>query len=122
MKRFFPFLILILATLWLALSFLPPKKAEKEIDLAQFGKVPVLVGGRIKPLDTVARNSLLIIRSKETLRLDDGRQLSALKWFADMFFKASVADQYPSLSFKTRRCSVCSAGNKAIGSISAPLS
>jgi ABC-type transport system involved in cytochrome c biogenesis permease subunit len=96
MKRFFPYLLLIVATLWLALSLLPPKKAAKEIDLVQFGKIPVLVGGRIKPLDTVARNSLLIIRSKETLRLDDGRELSAIKWLADMLFKASVADQYPS--------------------------
>ena len=53
------------------------------------------VGGRIKPLDTVARNSLLIIRTKETLRLDDGRQISAIKWLGDTLFDASVADEYP---------------------------
>ena len=55
----------------------------------------MLVGGRIKPLDTVARNSLLIIRTKQTLRLDDGRQISAIKWLADTLFNAPVADQYP---------------------------
>ena len=55
----------------------------------------MLVGGRIKPLDTVARNSLLIIRTKETLRLTNGRQISAIKWLADTLFNAPVADEYP---------------------------
>ena len=64
-------------------------------DLGGFGKIPVLVGGRVKPLDTVAGNSLLIIHTKQTLRLDDGRQISAIKWLADTLFNAPVADQYP---------------------------
>ena len=41
------------------------------------------------------RNSLLIIHTKQTLRLDDGRQISAIKWLADTLFNAPVADQYP---------------------------
>src|SRR6266536_557861 len=69
MKRFIPAIILILAAGWLAGNWLPPKAAKDDVDpstalrtsLAKFGKIPVLVGGRVKPLDTVARNSLLII-------------------------------------------------------------
>src|SRR5207249_2842767 len=57
--------------------------------------IPVLVGGRVKPLDTVARNSLLIIHGKEELRLEDGRRMSAMQWLTDVLFNAPVADQYP---------------------------
>jgi ABC-type transport system involved in cytochrome c biogenesis permease subunit len=95
MKRFFPGIVLVLAAFWIGASFVPAKKSDDGIDLENFGKIPVLVGGRIKPLDTVARNSLLIIRTKETLRLDDGRQISAIKWLADTLFNAPVADKYP---------------------------
>jgi ABC-type transport system involved in cytochrome c biogenesis permease subunit len=95
MRRFFSALVFVLAAFWIGASFIPAKESHEDLDLAGFGKIPVLVGGRIKPLDTVARNSLLIIRTKETLRLDDGRQISAIKWLADTLFNAPVADQYP---------------------------
>ena len=95
MKRFFPGLVFVLAAFWIGASFVPAKKSADGIDLGGFGKIPVLVGGRVKPLDTVARNSLLIIHTKQTLRLDDGRQISAIKWLADTLFNAPVADQYP---------------------------
>ena len=55
----------------------------------------MLVGGRVKPLDTVARNSLLIIHGKQELRLEGGKRLSAMQWLTDVLFNASVADQYP---------------------------
>ena len=54
-------------------NWLPPKTAKDDVDLARFGKIPVLVGGRVKPLDTVARNSLLIIHGKQELRLEGGQ-------------------------------------------------
>jgi ABC-type transport system involved in cytochrome c biogenesis permease subunit len=95
MKRFFPGFVFVLAAFWIGASFVPAKKSTDGIDLGGFGKIPVLVGGRVKPLDTVAGNSLLIIHTKQTLRLDDGRQISAIKWLADTLFSAPVADQYP---------------------------
>ena len=55
----------------------------------------MLVGGRIKPLDTVARNSLLILHGKQELRLEGGKRLSAMQWLTDVLFNAPVADQYP---------------------------
>ena len=55
MKRFFPWLVLILAAGWVAASWRLPKAAEDDADLVTLARIPVLVGGRIKPLDTVAR-------------------------------------------------------------------
>lgn len=95
MKRFLPWIILVLAAGWIAADWLPPKTAKVDVDLAKFGKVPVLVGGRLKPLDTVARNSLLIIHGKQELRLEGGKRLSAMQWLTDVLFNARVADRYP---------------------------
>jgi ABC-type transport system involved in cytochrome c biogenesis permease subunit len=95
MKRYFPWLVLVFAFLWVAGSWFPPKARLDQPDLVTLGKIPVLVGGRIKPLDTVARNSLLIVHGKETLSLTNGEKLSAIQWLADVLFKPAVADDYP---------------------------
>ena len=59
---------------------------------AEIWPVPVLFNGRIKPLDTVARNSLLIIQGKQTLRTDHGT-LTAMDWLAEVLMKPQEADQ-----------------------------
>jgi ABC-type transport system involved in cytochrome c biogenesis permease subunit len=95
MKRFFPWLVLVFAAAWIVADWMPPRIAKDGPDLVTFGKSPVLVGGRIKPLDTVARNSLLIIHGKQTIGLADGRYLTAIEWLADLLFKPEIADEYP---------------------------
>jgi len=95
MKRFSPFLVLIVAAAWVVASWLPPRISNDAIDLVALGKIPVLVGGRVKPLDTVARNSLLIIHGKETVRSADGKVINGMQWLADVLFKPALADEYP---------------------------
>jgi hypothetical protein len=82
MTRYIPYIVLLCASLWLGTSWLTPKAKPGEFDLASFSRIPVLVGGRIKPLDTVARNSLLILRGKQTLKLANGEQVSPNRWLA----------------------------------------
>jgi ABC-type transport system involved in cytochrome c biogenesis permease subunit len=95
MKRFLPWIILAVAVVCIAPNWLPPKTAKDDFDFTRFGEIPVLVGGRMKPLDTVARNSLLIIHGKQEVRLEDGKRVSAMQWLTDTLFNAHVADQYP---------------------------
>jgi ABC-type transport system involved in cytochrome c biogenesis permease subunit len=95
MKRFLPALIFVFALLWAGSSWRSPRTDTGDLDLITFGKLPVLVGGRVKPLDTVARNSLLIIHGKQTARRTTGEQLTAVRWLTDTLFNAPVADQYP---------------------------
>ena len=95
MKRFVPLIVVLVMAGWIGGNWMPPKAPSGEADLTKFGKVPVLVGGRVKPLDTVARNSLLIIHGKQELRLESGRTLSAIQWLTDVLFNATAADQYP---------------------------
>ena len=96
MKKFAPWIALAIAVLWVASNSRMPKAAPGDFDLVTFAKIPLLSDGRNKPFDTVARNSLLIIRGKQTLRLDDGRTIDARRWLADVLFQARVADTYPS--------------------------
>ena len=95
MKRFLPWIILAVAAVCIAPNWLPSKTAKDDFDFSRFGEIPVLVGGRMKPLDTVARNSLLIIHGKQELQLEDGKRVTAMQWLTDTLFNASVADQYP---------------------------
>jgi ABC-type transport system involved in cytochrome c biogenesis permease subunit len=90
-----PIIVLLVMAGWIAGNWTPPRLANGDVDLAKFGRLPVLVGGRVKPLDTVARNSLLIIHGKQELQVDNGRNLSAIQWLTDVLFNAPVADQYP---------------------------
>ena len=64
------------------------------MDVCGFAQLPALNGGRIKPLDTVARTSLLLLRGKQTLR-GGGRVISADEWLLDMVYRPSEADAYP---------------------------
>jgi len=95
MKRFFPWMVLALAVIWVMATWWPVRPRPNEFDVAKFGKVPVLVGGRVKPLDTVARNSLLIMHGRQELRLDSGKTLTAMQWLPEVLFNAPQADQYP---------------------------
>jgi ABC-type transport system involved in cytochrome c biogenesis permease subunit len=95
MKRFLPWIIFVFAAALIAGNWLSPNTSKEDFDLTKLGRNPVLVGGRVKPLDTVARNSLLIIHGKQELRLESGKRLNAMQWLTDVLFNAPVADQYP---------------------------
>lgn len=93
MKRLLPWLILTFSILWVLSAWRLPKKSADHFDFTTFGKLPVLAGGRAKPLDTVARNSLVILSGKQTVRLEQGGRLSAIEWLALMLFNAQEANK-----------------------------
>ena len=47
-----------------------PKK-DGEFHAREFGRLPVLLNGRVQPFDSLARNSLLQIRSTADLPLEE---------------------------------------------------
>ena len=95
MNRSIPYLILLVAIIWLGSLWVPKKSKADDFDVRTFSRLPVLTGGRIKPLDTVARNSLLIMSRKQTLKLASGESMSASRWLAEVWFNPQVADTYP---------------------------
>ncbi|HTX64272.1 MAG TPA: cytochrome c biogenesis protein CcsA [Opitutaceae bacterium] len=87
-------MVLALGLLYLGSTLLPPR-AKSDFDLRGFGRLPILVNGRIKPLDTVARNTLLVFQGKQSLAAPDGQPLQPIEWLLDVLFNPAVADSYP---------------------------
>jgi ABC-type transport system involved in cytochrome c biogenesis permease subunit len=85
-----PGLIALIAVL---LTLLPPGNV-RGFDAAGFAKLPVLQGGRMKPLDSVARTSLLMIRGKQSIYID-GRTIGPDEWMLDVLFRPARADAQP---------------------------
>ena len=67
--------------------------SEEIINLDAFSRIPVLRGGRIKPIDSVARNTLLVLRSKRTALDENGNKVPAVHWLADVLFAPEQADK-----------------------------
>ena len=94
MKKIIYTLVYGIATL-VILSGLRSSKVDSDFDLAAFAELPVQVGGRIKPLDSVARNTLLILSGRQKVVTDEGLTLSPIEWFIDLTMRPEVADTYP---------------------------
>jgi len=85
-----PGLVALAAVLCTAVA--PGRIHGFEVD--KFGRMPVLEGGRIKPLDSVARNALLMIRGKQSVPFQ-GRSLGPDEWMLDVLFRPQAADAQP---------------------------
>ena len=57
MKRW-PWFLTGAFALWIVAAFVPHREGDG-FHLQEFGRLPVLLNGRVQPLDSVARNSLL---------------------------------------------------------------
>jgi ABC-type transport system involved in cytochrome c biogenesis permease subunit len=93
MKKWIPLILVVVMAGW-ALSGLrqPP---ETGFHARDFGKLPVLMNGRFQPFDSVARNSLLQIRAKQTVYEKTGgraQTLSATDWLLEVMMKPEQAD------------------------------
>jgi len=91
--KWLPVSLVVLFSFWL-MGGLKAPRVSSPMDVRGFAQLPALNGGRIKPLDTVARTSLLLLRGKQTVRWHD-RAISADEWLLDMAYKPSQADAYP---------------------------
>ena len=77
-----------------AATMLVPRSSVRGFELERFGRLPVLEGGRVKPIDSLARNSLLVIRGAQEFRFED-RTVQADEWLLDVMFRPEVANTQP---------------------------
>src|SRR6185436_13309628 len=97
MKKILPLLVLIAAALFVGKTLLPPKNSTA-FDIVAFGRLPILANGRIKPIDTVARGSLLQLQGRQEVRapnVKDPLVGSPTEWLLDLCFRSEKADAYP---------------------------
>ncbi len=93
MKRYLPHLLLAVGLL-LTIAALRPTRERDGFRRAEFGRLPVLVGGRVKPMDTLARTSLMAISGKQVVR-NAGEKISALDWLMDAMMRPENSDRLP---------------------------
>lgn len=81
-----------------------------DLEIGKFLQQPVLADGRLKPLDTVGKSSLLVIHGKSSLRVPSGEdpsfvqqmlgrepteKISSGTWLAELLFDFNSAEQRP---------------------------
>ena len=100
MKKWIPLILTAVMALWFAGQLRAPK--EQGIHYADFGRLPLLFNGRLQPMDSLARNSLLQIREKQTANLEPWkawnekpRIIPAIEWLVTLTMNPGVADQWP---------------------------
>jgi ABC-type transport system involved in cytochrome c biogenesis permease subunit len=82
---------------WIVSGMRPPKNPT-DFKLDEFGRLPVLANGRIQPLDSFARNTLLSIHGTQTVRPSTNdpaqtRILSAREWLLEVMANPQQADK-----------------------------
>jgi len=100
MKRLLPILLTLVMAVWFLCQMQPPK--DKDFAYSGFGRLPVVFDGRMKPVDSLARTSLLQINEVQTLDLEPWKEpwqnhltTNALEWFANVTMNPQVADNWP---------------------------
>lgn len=95
MRRILPFFFLVVGLLVVLSGMRPPSYVDEPLDIDSFARLPVQYGGRVLPIDSVARNTLRILSGRQTLTLPDGQRIPASNWMATVAFAPETADTYP---------------------------
>jgi cytochrome c-type biogenesis protein CcsB len=99
-QRWFPPFLMLLMALWFFGKLQAPK--DKDFVFTKFGELPVTANGRVQPMDSLARNSLLSLREKQTLNTEPWKAwnekpkiIPATEWLANVMMNPAVADDWP---------------------------
>ena len=92
MKKWLPWILTGIFAAWFLSGALAPKPVNG-FNVAAWGRLPVLLNGRVQPLDSVARNSLLGISGTSELAAANGVPMSATEWLLEAMTKPELADQ-----------------------------
>jgi ABC-type transport system involved in cytochrome c biogenesis permease subunit len=90
-----PAAVVLFAAMWIGGKTRVPATPTGHVDLTAFGNLPIVYEGRPKPIDTLARNSLLIVSDRQdfTGRMDP--QTWREKWDE---IRKSLRKEWPELS------------------------
>lgn len=93
MKRYLPWVVCAAFSLYVVITLVRPASSSEGFDISGFGRLPVLMGGRVQPLDTIGRIGLLQIRGTVTVAVEQAsswrfwrpaRTLDASEWLLEV--------------------------------------
>ena len=94
MTRRMPLYVVAVAAICFLMG-VAPGWVQQPPSVTAFGRLPVLSEGRFKPLDSLARSTLLVIQGHQDVTTPDKRDLTSDEWLLDVFFAPDKADTYP---------------------------
>jgi ABC-type transport system involved in cytochrome c biogenesis permease subunit len=81
--KIFPWLIVGAAMLVLIFALMPPSAAPGKMNIQEFASIPVMHDGRMKPLDSVARATLMTLNNRQDYKDENGQIQPAIHWLLD---------------------------------------
>jgi ABC-type transport system involved in cytochrome c biogenesis permease subunit len=84
MKRWLPLVVALLGAGYLLSRMRGPSTPADGLSIHEFGRIPVIHNGRLKPLDTVARTQLRVIADAESFVDEKGERQPAIRWLLDV--------------------------------------
>ena len=85
-QQLLPWIALVLAVIYAGQKLVRADHVNSQFDLDTFREISVSAGGRTKPLDTVARNSLMNLSGRQSLKTDEGT-MPAIEWYIEVITK-----------------------------------
>jgi hypothetical protein len=100
-QKWFPPLLMLAMAAWFC-RLICQRRRTMDFAFTEFGRLPVTANGRIVPMDSLARNSLLEFREKQTLNIEPWKDwnenpkiIPATEWLANVMMNPAVADDWP---------------------------
>ena len=113
MKKWIPWMLAPASSPFGLLSGAQTPKPVNGFDIAGFGRLPVLLNGRVQPFDSVARNALLSMSGRSLVRVPGAPAISPSEWLLEAMTKPDLADRAgKSSACNTPICKVSSARTK----------
>ena len=94
LAKYFPAALALLCAVWLGSKTRMPTEPADAMHVHAFGELPVVYQGRVKPYDTLARNSLVIISDRQTFTDENGNRQPAIRWLLDAISGAEASFQH----------------------------
>ena len=79
----------------LALSALLSSHRPSDLDLDEFGTIPVSAGGRVKPMESAARSLLMVAGGRQSVKSDDGRRVGATEFLLELIARPETIADLP---------------------------
>jgi ABC-type transport system involved in cytochrome c biogenesis permease subunit len=94
-RDFFPWIAVAVLAGWALGHAIPPRPSPDTMNLYEFGQLPVLYEGRVKPFDSLARNALKDISERQTWVDSEGHPHSAIEWLLELMTDPKAAAKEP---------------------------
>jgi ABC-type transport system involved in cytochrome c biogenesis permease subunit len=102
MRKAVPWLILLISLAFVAAPLLRSDRSPGGFDIEALGRLPIVMDGRLQPIDSAGRSSLLRIRGTSSVPLEEKkiwpfwqrpRAIESTEWLLELMAKPDLADE-----------------------------